>query len=158
MAPSAWWIGGGIAAVAAAAGAGVWLMDPRSVRNNNPGNIIRSGIDWRGMAARQDDPRFITFESPKYGFRAMARVIQSYRERGLDTVAEIITRWAPPHENDTDAYIAAVAERMGVRPHEKLHLSPESPQLQALVRAIAIHETGYFAWNESELQAGIALA
>jgi len=133
-------------------------MKPRSVRNNNPGNVIRAGIQWDGMAVEQQDPRFVTFADPKYGFRAMARILMQYRKHGWTTVRQVISHWAPPSENDTASYVDSVSAQLGVRPDEQLQLSPESPQLRDLIRAIATHETGYFAWSAQQLDDGVAMA
>ena len=87
---------------------------PRGIRLNNPGNI-KHGDDWQGMSAEQADPDFITFISPVWGIRAMARTLTTYSTSyGLNTVEGIIGRWAPESENDTASYIAHVASALGV--------------------------------------------
>jgi len=85
-------------------------MDPRGIRNNNPGNIRRSDDQWRGLAADQTDADFFRFAEPRFGIRAMARILQVYQEHhGLRTIREIINRWAPSVENPTGDYVTAVA-------------------------------------------------
>lgn len=112
---------------------------PRGIRNNNPGNIERTGTRWRGMAEDQSaDPRFIVFESPLWGLRAIARVLRTYRRRGIDTVRSIIARWAPPHENPTEAYIAAVAARLGKPADAPVTDADMIPLMEAIVQ----HENG----------------
>ena len=39
--------------------------------------------------------------------------------RGKDTIAALITTWAPPSENDTAAYIKFVSDRVGINPDQK---------------------------------------
>ncbi len=134
-------------------------MAPRSVRNHNPGNIRRTAIRWDGAARHQRDPEFVQFADPVYGFRAMARILRRYRDRGTDTVAAIVSTWAPPGvRNHTAAYIDDVAGRLDVAPHQTLDLAPGSRLEESLIRALAIHETGYWAWNDDQLRRGIALA
>jgi hypothetical protein len=118
---------------------------PRGLRNNNPGNI-RHGDDWRGLAPVQPDPDFCSFADMEHGVRAMAKILLNYERmfesRGKITcVANIVSRWAPPSENDTLSYAADVAKRLGRGLTEPLNL--EDPlTLRALVLAIAHHENG----------------
>jgi hypothetical protein len=116
---------------------------PRGIRNHNPGNIDRGRDPWRGMAADQSgDPRFVCFEGPEWGVRAIVRVLRSYRDRhGLRTVRGIISRWAPPAENPTGRYIAFVCDRLGLDPDEEVDID-EPGLLRTLVRAIIRKECG----------------
>ena len=45
-------------------------MIARSIRNNNPLNIRRSTDQWKGLAAKQNDPAFFKFGSREMGWRA----------------------------------------------------------------------------------------
>lgn len=113
----------------------------RGLRNNNPGNIVRTGTAWQGMAPDQStDSRFVVFTSPVWGLRALARVLRSYNKLGLLTVRDIINRWAPPVENDTSAYIAAVARNVGVSPTQPLVMTDDV--LSRIMEAIVQHENG----------------
>lgn len=88
---------------------------PRGLRNNNPGNIRRSKDNWQGLAKKQTDPDFFQFESIAWGYRALMKTLQTYRRKyGLQTIAEMIARWAPADENDTAAYVRAVCREMQV--------------------------------------------
>lgn len=128
---------------------------PRGIRLNNPGNIVY-GEQWRGMAADQKDPRFITFLSPEYGIRALARVLLNYqRKHGLNTVEGIITRYAPPFENNTKAYVAAVARACNVEPNAVIDVADLLP---VLVPAIIKHENGRQPYDQATIDKGIALA
>ena len=84
------------------------------IRNNNPGNIRRSDDKWQGLAEVQSDSQFFVFTTPVYGVRAIARLLINYQDKyGLRTIHDIISKWAPPVENKTDAYIASVVQRTG---------------------------------------------
>ena len=77
--------------------------DPRGIRNNNPGNIVKTGITWKGEI-ECSDTRFECFESPEMGLRAMIKNIDTYSTKyGLNTVEGIVGRWSPKHENDTQS-------------------------------------------------------
>ena len=114
---------------------------PRGVRNHNPGNL-RHGDQWVGLAPEQRDPAFCTFTGDVFGLRALMLVLLAYyRRHKLDTVREIIGRWAPPVENDTVAYVDQVAKRLGIGPDDVLN--PERREtLINLARAIVRHENG----------------
>lgn len=115
---------------------------PRGIRNNNPGNIRLSSQRWRGQRPFQFDPSFIEFTDPVLGLRALRRLLLTYQLKyGLDTVESLINRYAPPHENATDAYIHQVARRMGVGRRDKIDLR-QPAVLQALACAITCHENG----------------
>lgn len=112
---------------------------PRGIRNNNPGNL-RRGEPWQGLAPEQTDPAFCVFSDPVWGIRALARTLLTYESRhGLATVAGLIGRFAPPCENDTAAYVAAVSRVCGVAPHAPIRVAE---QLPALIPAIIRHENG----------------
>lgn len=116
-------------------------MQPRGIRNNNPGNI-RHGDKWLGLSDKQSDSSFCTFKTPVYGIRAMAKILLNYQMvYGLKTLAGIIHRWAPPNENDTCSYIDSVAEVLGVAPKEEIDVG--NPIVMAkLIKAIIRHENG----------------
>ena len=83
---------------------------PRGIRNCNPLNIRRSAAKWKGLCAQQNDASFCQFESMEWGWRAafwlLTRVY--YHTYRLFTIRKIITKWAPPIENHTAAYIQRV--------------------------------------------------
>ena len=114
---------------------------PRGVRNNNPGNL-RRGAKWQGLSSHQADVDFCVFDEPKWGIRALMKVLQSYSHLyHLDTVREIISRWAPPNENDTLSYIKSVALWVKVNPDSPLDLNDKNTLIR-LAQAITKHENG----------------
>lgn len=113
---------------------------PRGIRNNNPGNIRRTPIDWRGEVTRTDT-EFEEFEDMAHGYRALMMNIRTYMRRDhLRTVRQIITKWAPPAENDTAAYISQVCKRTGFLPNQILMINKET--LTAIAAAISYVENG----------------
>ncbi|EKM4492589.1 transglycosylase, partial [Escherichia coli] len=64
----------------------------------------------------------------------------------LQTVSSIISKWAPPNENNTNQYIDNVSKYLGVSPNEKIDVSKPEVMTQ-LVRAIATKEGGNPAVN-----------
>lgn len=125
----------------------------RGLRNNNPGNIRRTGVSWQGMAPTQSDASFIQFISPEYGIRAMARILKNYIAGGYNTIQEIINRWAPPIENDTGAYVRAVSSSLGVAPNTPI----DDSNLPALIAAIIQHENGQQPYSGDVIARGVQL-
>ncbi|ECA0162728.1 hypothetical protein FYU54_16000 [Salmonella enterica subsp. enterica] len=129
----------------------------RGIRNNNPGNLEYSKTNpWVGQTG--DDGRFAKFETPEHGIRALGRNLLSYQRQGIDTVSDIINRWAPPQDNNnTDAYIKAVCEQLGVTPDQQLDASnPDT--LKALCAAIIHHENGSQPYSDQQLSTGVSAA
>lgn len=113
----------------------------RGLRNNNPGNIERTRDQWKGMSADQSaDSRFVVFDAPVWGLRALARILRQYNNAGLLSVRAMINKWAPSHENDTSAYAAAVSRELGVSPDQQLVMTDDV--LADLMAAIVRHENG----------------
>ncbi|EBF0843736.1 structural protein [Salmonella enterica subsp. enterica serovar Thompson] len=119
------------------------IQTPRGIRNNNPGNI-RWGDDWKGLVPKDQrtDKSFCQFTTPEYGIRAMIIILRNYqRKYGLNTVSGIIKRWAPPNENNTQAYINSVAQATGVTPDQRIDTN-DSRFMIKLLQAIIKHENG----------------
>lgn len=115
----------------------------RGIRNNNPGNI-RWGDEWQGLVPKvqRTDKSFCQFVKPEYGIRAMIIILRNYqRKYGLDTVTGIIKRWAPPNENNTQAYINSVAQATGVNSAQRID-TRDSQFMMKLLQAIIKHENG----------------
>ena len=136
-------------------GTGIYIM-ARGIRNNNPGNIRHGASKWQGMSAEQTDKEYIQFDDPIYGIRAMAKLLQNYESRyGLNTIRGLISRWAPPNENITSAYIASVSQKLDVSPDQKINVREV---MAPLVTAIIIHENGMQPYSEALITEGIARA
>ncbi len=114
----------------------------RAERNHNPGNIRRCGVRYRGERRPSRDPAFKEFESDEWGYRAMFVLLESYRRRySIDTLRGIVTRWAPPLENDTESYIRFVAARSEVDPDAVL--PPRDVRLRSIAEAMSRFERGH---------------
>lgn len=117
------------------------MQVPRGIRNNNPLNI-RHGSKWRGLRREQTDKAFCQFVSIRYGLRAgfllLLRYIQHYK---LNTVPEIIHRWAPTSENDTENYINVVCTRARICRSEIISAAHKE-QMCRLVEAMCFVECG----------------
>ena len=81
-------------------------------RNNNPLNIRKvPGTHWRGeiLPLKGAGGSFVRFESMEWGIRAAFVLLRTYSVKyRANCVADIIKKWAPPSENNTDRYIKNV--------------------------------------------------
>lgn len=135
-------------------------MTSRGIRNNNPGNI-RHGEPWKGLSETQTDPDFCQFESMAWGCRALIRTLVTYVEKHhLTSVRQIITRWAPPSENDTIAYAKHVATALKRDIDEPVPFDVDPSYYLVLAKAIARHENGVDAMsiNDDVWEEGFKLA
>lgn len=125
----------------------------RGLRNRNPGNIRRSGVRYKGEVRPSTDPAFKQFGSMALGYRAIFVLLDTYRRRySLDTVRGMISRWAPPSENDTEAYIGAVCRQTGLAPDRRID-TRDAATMIPLAAAISRVENGRQA-VEAEVRAG----
>ena len=151
------WIIAGVLLLILLGGGTVIYNQTRGLRNNNPGNIRKSGTKWQGEIPG-DDPDFVTFITPELGIRALGVLIRNYqRLYKLSTIRDIISRYAPPSENDTESYINAVSRDMNIDADQDISL--ESPAiLSGFVQAIIRHENGLQPYNVATIDKGISLA
>ena len=116
-------------------------MIPRGIRNNNPLNI-RRGSNWLGLSKHQTDPAFCQFDSMTYGLRAGLIIIRTYMMKyKLTSIHAIVSRWAPPKENDTNAYVKSVSSMMKMHALQTFDFGDRG-RIVALVSAMCKVETG----------------
>ena len=129
---------------------------PRGIRNNNPGNLrANPDIMWKHQNGIDADG-FLIFDDPVFGIRALAMVLRHYVEyNNLTMIATMIRKFAPDTENDTEAYIKAVAEYTGIGPYETVDLKAQG---RAIVKAIILHENGEQPYDDDTIGQGIHLS
>ena len=123
------------------------------MRNNNPLNIRRSAANkWQGETKAlpqrgsgegashgTGEGAFCSFIDISYGLRAAFCILRTYRNKYKAVcIEDIVTRWAPPTENDTQKYIHDVCKLTGFGGKERL-TENEWPRL---VKAMARIECG----------------
>ena len=122
----------------------------RGIRNNNPLNIRHSADRWQGARKEQTDKAFVQFETMAYGYRAAWKVLDSYwkhfrKRKKAYNVRNIISRWAPPSENHTEAYIRHVTRLSGLGANENMVRPSNGRQLERmalLITAMTCVENG----------------
>ena len=125
----------------------------RGLRNNNPGNIRRSKVRYKGEVRPSRDPDFKEFSTMAYGYRAVFVLLDTYRSRyGLTTIRQMLNRYAPPTENFTEGYVRFVADYAGVMPDEVVDTRSEKDMIP-IVAAMSKIENGVAA-NIEDVERG----
>jgi hypothetical protein len=124
------------------------------IRLNNPGNIELNSIKWKGLSPIQLHKRFATFTKPEFGLRAIARILMGDWREGQNTIASLISEWAPEHENPTDKYIAFIGKEAGVDPYKAANIPVLLPKI---LPGIVKFENGYQPYSKELIQLAIDL-
>ena len=128
------------------------LGGTRNWRNNNPGNI-EAGSFATGQGAIGSDGRFAIFPDMPTGRKTLSTLLTSRSYIAL-TIEQAMERYAPPSENDTNAYTNFISTRVGVNSSTQMS-DLTSDQLAAFVDAIYHFEGGT---PGTTIQAGSAAA
>ena len=83
-----------------------------------------------------------------------ANLLAYGQKHGIDTLRGVISRWAPPNENDTNSYVDTVSKRLSLNPDQKIDLN--DPAIRHLIGAgIMLQEKGpqaLYKTNASQAQ------
>ena len=126
----------------------------RGELNCNPLNIRRvAGTIWKGQRAEQTDNAFVQFRTIEFGLRAAFVLLRTYSAKyHANCIRDIISRWAPPSENNTEKYIKNVCLWTGLGGLQRL-TEEDWPKL---VRAMGRQECGALL-DEETIQRGFDL-
>jgi hypothetical protein len=114
----------------------------RGLRNNNPGNIRRGNFRYKGEKETSNDPAFRQFESMEWGYRAMFVLLHTYATKhGCRTLRQMINRYAPPVENNTENYIRRVVYATRLAPDNPIS-TLDGAIMTAVVAAMSEVENG----------------
>lgn len=115
----------------------------KGLRNNNPGNLRIGSSNWMGKipVSQNTDGSFEQFETWIYGLRAMIKLIRNYIGDGHNTINKIINRYAPPHENSTNQYIAFLVKETGKYSNAKLDANDKTV-IRRLIKGMVQMELG----------------
>jgi len=107
------------------------VQQKSDVTQNNVGNLRPVG----------SSTGFQKFNSPEEGISALDQNLQAYGKKGINTIRGVVSKWAPPSENDTESYIKFVANKAGIDPDKPIDLSNPA-QRHILSGAIMLQEKG----------------
>lgn len=105
-------------------------------RFNNPGNLRwAEGYE----TSNTKSGKFAVFPTLDEGVLAATKQLQIYGQRGTNTVRDIVSKWAPSNENNTEEYIRHVVRSTKFNENEKLNLN-DPYVLAKLISAMASKE------------------
>lgn len=126
----------------------------RGIRSNNPGNLVKTSIKWKGKIPHDQntDSRYEAFTAPHWGIRAMTMDIRNDIEKdGTNTIRKLINEYAPRFENPTANYIAHVAKSVGIDPDTVI----KKEHYPALIKALIFFENGEQPYGEFQILSAI---
>lgn len=106
----------------------------QSFRRNNPGNIRYNPANkWQGQQGNNGG--FVQFDNLSNGIRAFVKLLANYRSMyGLNTIGSLVTRYAPPIENNTANYITFVSKQTGIARNKVLQPEDYDLVIPAMIR------------------------
>ncbi|MGD7407439.1 hypothetical protein ACQCP7_25470 [Ralstonia pseudosolanacearum] len=100
------------------------------------------GNNWQVEVSHPTDHVFEQFKEMKWGVRAAFIVLRNYIVRHkCNTIAKIVSRWAPNNENNTEKYIKTVCERTGFGRNDEVRFD-NACQMIAIFLAMTFVENG----------------
>lgn len=93
--------------------------------------------------------------TPAAGIRALVKVLINYKKiHWLNTVRQIISCYAPPNENQIQAYIQTVADQIGVYPDTVIDIE-ERGISAVFIKAVIRMENGIQPYSDETIEKGI---
>ncbi|CUJ98322.1 Uncharacterised protein [Achromobacter sp. 2789STDY5608615] len=127
--------------------------EARGIRNNNPGNL--NFVGQRGATREGGEGRFAKWKTAREGLQALANQLRLDGSRGLDNLRSLISKYAPPGENNTEGYIQFLSGFMGIDPNERFDVQTDPAALSMLMRGIIQHENGYNPYSRDQIDEAI---
>lgn len=128
----------------------------RGYRNNNPVNIRIGSSKWAGKIYPSADKEFEQFRDLVHGYRAALVLLRGsgYINKGINTIRQIITKFAPKNENNTAGYIQRVSSLTGIDPDTVISRN-DRDSLCKIVYAMSIVENDSNKYKEANHAAGL---
>ena len=114
-------------------------------RNNNPGNIRMTEWARANGAIGVGPSGFAIFPTPEIGKQAIVNLLREGKNYRNNTIEGAISRYAPPSENNTAAYISFVTNKLGLPSNTRMS-SLTDKQRAVIVEAITQKE----GWKEGK--------
>jgi len=126
---------------------------PLGLRNRNPLNMRDYNINWQGKIGVNRG--FVVFDTYENGIRAAGNDLKNKWLRGIKTIRQIVSAWAPAegvnqdgqhYSNNTESYIRSVSQQAGIGENtELLSLSEYISVVMAMIK----HENGMNDFDRS---------
>lgn len=131
--------------------------DARGIRNNNPGNIVKSRDAWEG--ATGDDGTFVKFTTAELGIRALGRNLRTYYNRdNIRTIQTILSKYT---DDPIEKYMEFLEKRTGKKRDEDLDLFNKDgsiknrANLKEVMKSIIRFENKNYEYPDATLENGI---
>lgn len=102
-----------------------------AIKNKNPLNVkcLEGGKKWKGQIGR-DKIGHAVFRTWEDGIRAAAFVLKNYESKhGINTIEDIVTRFAKAKGKVKEEYITFLCKRMRLEPNEEFSIKKRMPEL-----------------------------
>lgn len=104
---------------------------------NNPGDLR-----YAGQAGATNEGGFASFKTLAEGIAASNKQLNLFAARGINTIDQIISKWAPPNENNTAAYKAYISKVVGKGLNEQLTAADRQKLLQGIFNQEGVNKVG----------------
>ncbi|HBM2815728.1 TPA: hypothetical protein LU109_003640, partial [Enterobacter hormaechei subsp. xiangfangensis] len=121
-----------------------------NLANNNFGNI-RAGDFAAARGGVKTSSGFAGFATPEEGIRAAGDLVLRYNAQGVTTLSQIVSKWAPPNENDTQSYIKRVGAQLGLGPNDKIDAT-DPVVVSKLISAMSTVEGSSMSMTQADIQ------
>lgn len=138
----------------------------RGSKNINPGNVkAASNSDYLGQVGR-DDKQHAIFATKEAGVAGLVNRLYRYNKdktngdglSGRKTITDIMSLYAPAHENNTQQYIKFISDRLGVGANEQIDFRKNPEMLKPFVQAIMKMESpGHKTYTDAQIDKGIEI-
>ncbi len=118
----------------------------RGIRNNNPGNLIKTNINWKGKVPlnKNTDPEYEQFYTAHDGIRAMFMDLRNDIEKQkLNTISKLIHVYSP--KAPMQQYVSFVSKKLNMEPDALL----KRTDYMCLGKAIIEFENGEQPYPQS---------
>ena len=124
--------------------------ESRGIRTNNPGNLVKTNIQWKGEIVCEDKVNEC-FTHHKYGIRAMVKTLKQYYYRDqIRSIAGFVNQYGPrgqEYSKQRQDYTSFLMKRVSVVCGESYRSF-----LYKLVPAIIHFENGKQPYKEKEIR------
>lgn len=88
----------------------------RGFKNNNPLNLVKSSVEWKGKLKNSQDKKFEQFTTYIYGLRAGILNARYHYNNGKNTITKLINIWAPAgvDKNNPVSYAQHIQDITGI--------------------------------------------
>jgi hypothetical protein len=111
-----------------------------TIGQNNPFNLRDYNQNWEGQTGATEG--FVDYEDERSGVRAADKLLENYGKQGVATIRDIVSKFAPANENDTEAYINFVSEQTGIPSEQPIDMGNAADRRKVLA-AMGQMESGY---------------